>query len=159
LRAGERTFQTLVQVSGRAGRTKKSGHALIQTHQPEHEALAALELGDRDSFIEAELNLREALLLPPFGKLAAVIISGIDEKKTDIFAKKFISVAPKVNDLTVLGPSEPLMGRIRGRYRRRILVQSGLEFNLSKYMQIWKDRIKTHSNLKLQIDIDPQNFM
>jgi len=58
-----------------------------------------------------------------------------------------------------LGPSEPLMGRIRGRYRRRILVQSGLEFNLSKYMQIWKDRIKTHSNLKLQIDIDPQNFM
>ena len=59
-------------------------------------------------------------------------------KKTDVFAKKFISVAPKVNDLTILGPSEPLMGRIRGRYRRRILVQSGLEFNLSKYMQLWR---------------------
>jgi primosomal protein N' (replication factor Y) len=159
LRAGERTFQTLVQVSGRAGRTKKLGHALIQTHQPEHEALAALEIGDRDSFIDAELNLREALLLPPFGKLAAVIISGTDEKKTDVFANKFISVAPKANDLTILGPSEPLMGRIRGRYRRRILVQSRLDFNLSKYMQLWRGKIKTHANIKLQIDIDPQSFM
>ena len=159
LRAGERTFQTLVQVSGRAGRTKKLGHALIQTHQPEHEALAALEIGDRDSFIDAELNLREALLLPPFGKLAAVIISGNDVKKTDVFAQKFISVAPKVNDLTILGPSEPVMGRIRGRYRRRILVQSRLDFNLSKYMQLWRDKIKIHANIKLQIDIDPQSFM
>jgi primosomal protein N' (replication factor Y) len=159
LRAGERTFQTLVQVSGRAGRTKKLGHALIQTHQPEHEALAALEIGDRDSFIDAELNLREALLLPPFGKLAAVIISGNDVKKTDEFAQKFISVAPKVNDLTILGPSEPVMGRIRGRYRRRILVQSRLDFNLSKYMQLWRDKIKIHANIKLQIDIDPQSFM
>ena len=159
LRAGERTFQTLVQVSGRAGRTKKLGHALIQTYQPEHEALAALEIGDRNSFIDAELNLREALLLPPFGKLAAVIISGTDEKKTDVFAHKFIFVAPKANDLTILGPSEPLMGRIRGRYRRRILVQSRLDFNLSKYMQLWKDKIKIHANIKLQIDIDPQSFM
>jgi ATP synthase F1 delta subunit len=80
-------------------------------------------------------------------------------KKTDVFAQKFISVAPKVNDLTILGPSEPVMGRIRGRYRRRILVQSRLDFNLSKYMQLWRDKIKIHANIKLQIDIDPQSFM
>jgi primosomal protein N' (replication factor Y) len=76
-----------------------------------------------------------------------------------VFAQKFISVAPKVNDLTILGPSEPVMGRIRGRYRRRILVQSRLDFNLSKYMQLWRDKIKIHANIKLQIDIDPQSFM
>jgi len=77
-RAGERTYQTLVQVAGRAGRADKSGHALIQTHQPEHEALVALEAGDRDRFVTAELGLREMLLLPPYGKLAAIIISGPD---------------------------------------------------------------------------------
>jgi len=91
-RAGERTYQTLVQVAGRAGRADKSGHALIQTHQPEHEALVALEAGDRDRFVTAELGLREMLLLPPYGKLAAIIISGPDKDKADSFAKQVVRV-------------------------------------------------------------------
>jgi len=158
-RAGERTYQTLVQVAGRAGRADKSGHALIQTHQPEHEALVALEAGDRDRFVTAELGLREMLLLPPYGKLAAIIISGPDKAKADSFAKQVVSAAPKAEDIEILGPSEPPIGRLRGLYRRRILVQSKDTVNLSKYMRIWRARVKIPYKYKLQVDIDPQSFM
>jgi len=158
-RAGERTYQTLVQVAGRAGRADRPGHALIQTHQPEHEALIALAAGDRERFISAELGLREALMLPPFGKLAAVILSGPDLKKTEDIAKKFVTLAPRADNIEILGPSEPPIGRLRGRFRRRILVQSEPDINLSKYMQTWRSRIKTPAKYKLQIDIDPQSFM
>jgi len=158
-RAGERTYQTLVQVAGRAGRADKPGHALIQTHQPDHEALSALAAGDRERFISAELGLREALLLPPFGKLAAVIISGEDLKKTESLAKKFVSLAPRADGIEILGPSEPPIGRLRGRYRRRLLVQAEPTVNLPKYMQSWRKRLKLPSKYKLQIDIDPQGFM
>ena len=158
-RAGERTYQTLVQVAGRAGRAEKPGHALIQTHQPDHEALSALAAGDRERFISAELGLREALLLPPFGKLAAVIISGEDLKKTEALAKKFVSLAPRAEGVEILGPSEPPIGRLRGRYRRRLLVQAEPKVNLPKYMQMWRGRLRLPSKYKLQIDIDPQSFM
>ena len=158
-RAGERTYQTLVQVAGRAGRADKPGHALIQTHQPEHEALVALAAGDRERFISAELTLREALMLPPFGKLAAVIISGPDLKKTEDLAKKFVSLAPRADGIEILGPSEPPIGRLRGRFRRRLLIQSEPSVNLSKYMQSWRGKMKLPAKYKLQIDIDPQSFM
>ena len=158
-RAGERTYQTLVQVAGRAGRADKPGHALIQTHQPDHEALAALAAGDRERFISAELGLREALMLPPFGKLAAVIISGEDLKKTEALAKKFVSLAPRTEGVEILGPSEPPIGRLRGRYRRRLLVQAEPMVNLPKYMTMWRGRLRLPSKYKLQIDIDPQSFM
>ena len=158
-RAGERTYQTLVQVAGRAGRADKPGHALIQTHQPEHEALVALEAGDRERFISAELALREALLLPPYGKLAAIIISGPDKAKVEAFAKKTVSLAPRAEGVEILGPSEPPIGRLRGMYRRRILVQSEDSVNLSKYMRTWRGRIKVPNKYKLHIDIDPQSFM
>ena len=158
-RAGERTYQTLVQVAGRAGRADKPGHALIQTHQPEHEALAALEVGDRERFISAELALREALLLPPYGKLAAIIISGPDKAQAEAFAKKTVSLAPRADGVDILGPSEPPIGRLRGMYRRRILVQSEDSINLSKYMRTWRGRVKVPNKYKLHIDIDPQSFM
>lgn len=158
-RAGERTYQTLVQVAGRAGRADKPGHALIQTHQPEHEALIALAAGDRERFIAAELALREALLLPPYGKLAAIIISGPDKVKAAAFAKKVVSLAPRTEGIEILGPSEPPIGRLRGMYRQRILIQSEDSVNLSKYMLTWRGRIKIPNKYKLQIDIDPQSFM
>lgn len=158
-RAGERTYQTLVQVAGRAGRAQKPGHALIQTHQPDHEALIALAAGDRERFISAELANREMLGLPPYGKLAAVIISGLGEKETESLAKKFVSLAPRAEGIDILGPSEPPIGRLRGLFRRRILVQAEASVNLSKYMAVWRKKIRVPSRYKLHIDIDPQSFM
>ncbi|WP_371395564.1 primosomal protein N' [Fretibacter rubidus] len=158
-RAGERTYQTLVQVAGRAGRADKPGTALIQTHQPDHEALSALAAGDRERFISAELASREMLGLPPYGKLAGVIISGPDVKKTEALAKKFVSLAPRADGIDILGPSEPPIGRLRGLYRRRILVQAEASVNLSKYMRVWRKKLRVPAKYKLHIDIDPQGFM
>ena len=96
-RAGERTYQTLVQVAGRAGRADKPGHALIQTHQPEHEALVALQAGDREQFISVELAMREMLGLPPFGKLT----QGVVEFSQIIAQRK----APFRQGLGLFGPT------------------------------------------------------
>lgn len=158
-RAGERTYQTLVQVAGRAGRADKPGHALIQTHQPEHEALQALAAGDREMFIGVELGMREMLGLPPFGKLAAVIFWGPDPKKVDALAKKFLSAAPRADGIDILGPSEAPIGRLRGLYRRRLFIQAEVGVNLSKYMSTWRQKVRPPTKYKIQVDIDPQSFM
>jgi len=158
-RAGERTYQTLVQVAGRAGRADKPGRALIQTHQPEHEALIALAEGDREKFIAAELSMRELLGLPPFGRLAGVIISGPELPKVEALGRNFVLLAPRTEGIEILGPSEPPIGRLRGRFRRRILVQAEQKVNLSSYMSAWRKRIKVPSKYRIHIDIDPQSFM
>lgn len=157
-RAGERSYQTLVQVAGRAGRAEKPGRALIQTHQPEHDAFAALAAGDRERFIRAELASRELFGLPPYGKLAGVIISGIGAKETEALAKKFVTLAPKAEGIDILGPSEPPVARLRGLFRRRILVQAEPGVNLSRYMGVWRTKLRVPSRYKLHIDIDPQSF-
>lgn len=158
-RAGERTYQTLVQVAGRAGRAEKPGRALIQTHQPEHEALLALAAGDRELFIGVELAMRDMLGLPPFGKLAAVIISGPELKKTEALAKKIVNLAPRAEGIEILGPSEPPVGRLRGLFRRRLFIQAEPGVNLSRYMAVWRAKIRPPAKYKIQIDIDPQSFM
>ena len=158
-RAGERTYQTLVQVAGRAGRAETPGHALIQTHQPEHEALVALAAGDREMFIGVELSMREMLGLPPFGKLAAVIFWGPEAAKVDALAKKFLNAAPRADGVDILGPSEAPIGRLRGLYRRRLFIQAEATVNLSSYMQVWREKLRPPAKYKIQIDIDPQSFM
>jgi len=159
LRAGERTYQTLVQVAGRAGRADKPGRALIQTHMPDHEALAALAAGDREGFISAELGMREILGLPPFGKLAAIIISAPDAVKANDFARKVLNSAPRAEGIEILGPSEAPIAILRGRHRRRLLIKAEPDVNLSAYMRSWKSRVRTPHKIKFAIDIDPQGFM
>ncbi|MEM9600617.1 MAG: primosomal protein N' [Pseudomonadota bacterium] len=159
-RAGERTYQTLVQVAGRAGRADKAGEALIQTHNPVHEALQALVGGDRDLFVGVEMAMREMLGLPPFGRIAAVIIWGPDLKKTKALARDFLTRAPRADGIEILGPSEAPIARLRGLYRQRLFIQAEPVVNLSKYMTAWRARQKRlPSKYKIQIDIDPQSFM
>jgi len=159
LRAGERTYQTLVQVAGRAGRADKPGRALIQTHIPEHEALVALAAGDRTGFISAEIGMREILGLPPFGKLAAIIISAPDFNKANEFARTVLNAAPRADGIEILGPSEAPIAILRGRHRRRLLVKAEPHINLSAYMRAWKSRVRVPHKIKFAIDIDPQGFM
>lgn len=159
LRAGERTYQTLVQVAGRAGRADKPGRALIQTHMPDHEALIALAAGDREGFIAAELAMREILGLPPYGKLAAIIISAPDANKANEFARTVLNAAPRADGIEILGPSEAPITILRGRHRRRFLIKSAPDVNLSAYMRTWKSRVRTPHKIKFAIDIDPQGFM
>ena len=159
LRASERTYQTLVQVAGRAGRADKPGKALIQTHMPEHNALAAFAAAGREGFIEAELQARELFGLPPFGRLAGVIISAPDAANADAFARAFLGAAPRADGIEILGPSEAPIAILRGRHRRRLLVKSAPDINLSAYMRTWKQRLHPKGKTKIRIDIDPLSFL
>ena len=159
IRAGERTYQTLVQVAGRAGRAEKPGRALIQTHQPEHEALQALAAGDRERFIAAELSMRELLGLPPFGRLAAIIIAAPGPDQANSFARTALKAAPRADGIDIYGPSEAPIAVLRGAHRRRFLVRADPGLDLPRYMASWKARLNIPHKTRFTIDIDPQGFM
>lgn len=158
LRAGERTWQTLQQVAGRAGRAAKPGRALLQTHDPENQALQALMANDRARFVEAELVLRDALGFPPFGRLASVVLSSGSRDRVEQAAKEFASLAPHVDGVDIWGPSEPVFAMVRGRHRRRLLVRTGLGFDLPAFMNNWRKRFKAKGDLRIAVDTDPYSF-
>ncbi|MGP1275158.1 MAG: primosomal protein N' [Caulobacterales bacterium] len=159
LRAGERTYQTLVQAAGRAGRADRPGRALLQTHDPDHEAIRALVEGDRDAFLDLEAMMREQLGLPPFGRLAALVMSGTDEHLLVETAKIAAAAAPLSDDVTLLGPAEPPLAVVRGRYRRRFLVQARRNVDVSHFMATWMARFKLPASIRARVDIEPYSFL
>ena len=158
-RAGERTFQTLVQVAGRAGRADRPGRALLQTHQPEHDAIQALIAGDRDGFLEMEFMVRESLGLPPFGRLAAIGFMSMNEETLDRVANEFAAMAPNSEGVEIWGPTEPPRAMIRGWHRRRILVRADKEVDISAYLRAWSKRVKTPPSVRVSIDVEPYSFV
>ena len=158
LRAGERTFQLLQQVSGRAGRGEKPGRVFLQTYMPEQNVIRALAAGDRDAFLAAEGRERERAGMPPHGKLASLILQAQDEVKLDQFCRMLAQRAPRYDDIRVLGPAPAPMAFLRGKHRRRFLIRSGRDINMQNYLAEWLSPIKTPSSIQLKVDIDPQNF-
>jgi primosomal protein N' (replication factor Y) len=159
LRAGERTYQTLVQAAGRAGRADRPGRAILQTWNPEHEALQALANGDREGFLAAERMMREMLGLPPFGRLAALIVSGPDPAQLDDACKAIARAAPVSDGVQVFGPAEAPLGVVRGRWRRRFLVQAPRNVDVSAFMRAWMGRMKPPSAVRVVLDIEPYSFL
>ncbi len=160
LRAGERTFQLLSQVAGRAGRAEKPGRALLQTYQPDAPLMQALAQTDRDSFLLAEEEMREIMGMPPFGRLAAIILSFPDEQEAARLAREIGMAAPNAEGVDVWGPAPAPIGLLRGRYRWRFLVRADLNVDLSAYMTAWRDAMKRlPAQARLQIDIDPYSFL
>jgi primosomal protein N' (replication factor Y) len=158
-RAAERSFQLLHQVAGRAGREAGHGQGFLQTHQPEHPVMRALISGNRDAFYDTEIAQREKTSYPPFGRLAALIVSGADKHETEMYARKLAAASPLDEQVRVLGPAEAPLAVVRGRYRYRLLIKSPRNFDLSHYMRGWLDHApKTRGSLKLEVDIDPQSF-
>lgn len=158
LRASERTFQLLHQVGGRAGRAGKSGNVLIQTYYPEHKVIKALADKKEDIFINEELLSREKSEMPPFSKMAAITITGKNPDKTLNMAKSFVACAPK-SEAKILGPAEAMMLKLSGRYRYKILVLASREFNIQKYLKLWKEHSQVPSSYQIKFDIDPHNFI
>jgi primosomal protein N' (replication factor Y) len=159
-RAAERTFQMLQQVTGRAGRGEKPGRALVQTWQPDHPVIAALVSGDAERFYREETRVREMAGLPPFGRLAALIVSAAEREAAEAHARAMAKVAEPPPGVTVLGPAEAPLALIRGRYRYRILVKTEREFDLQAYLRDWLSRCpKVRGNTKVSIDVDPQSFL
>jgi primosomal protein N' (replication factor Y) len=159
-RAAERTFQLLHQVAGRAGREAGRGQAYLQTHQPEHPVMRALIAADRAAFYASEIAAREQLGYPPFGRLASLIVSGPDKPAAEGFARKLAAVAPRADDVRLLGPAEAPLALVRGRHRFRLLVKSPRPFDLSAYLRDWIERApQRKGNLRLDVDVDPQSFL
>ncbi|WP_370335460.1 primosomal protein N' [Parvularcula marina] len=158
LRAAERTFQTLSQVSGRAGRAAKKGRVLLQSYQPENPVIAALARGDRDGFAEAELEGRAALGFPPYGRLAAVILSGENEQKLNEVARALAGVVPHAEGVEVWGPAPAPLYRLRGTYRLRFLVKTTRRVSIQSVLDEWLSRIKIPASIRKTVDVDPYTF-
>lgn len=124
-RSAERTFALLEQVSGRAGRGKKEGRAVIQTYTPEHEAVSLVEAHDYESFYESEIAERELLWYPPYCNMIAVYFQSEDEGKTAQSSRYFAKAVGDIKKLgqrvQVLGPIPCAVSRIKNKYRYQII--------------------------------------
>jgi primosomal protein N' (replication factor Y) len=159
-RAAERTFQLLHQVVGRAGREERRGVGLLQTHQPDHPVMRALIAADREAFYSAEIEARERTSYPPFGRLASLLVSGPDKPAAEAYARRLAGLAPKDEDVRVLGPAEAPIAMVRGRHRLRLLVKSRRAFDLSAYLREWlADVPAPKGGIRLETDVDPQSFL
>ncbi len=164
LRAGERTFQLLQQAAGRAGRAvdgqaARPGRALLQTYAPEHPVLQALAAGDRERFLDAEREARRESGLPPYGRLAAVILSSENPAVLETYARALAAAAPQADGVEVYGPADAPLALVRGRRRKRLLVRADRGVDLQGFIEAWRARAKPPSAVRLQVDVDPYSFL
>ncbi|MSO64551.1 MAG: primosomal protein N' [Alphaproteobacteria bacterium] len=159
LRAAERTYQLLSQVAGRAGREQRPGQVFLQTYMPDHPVIQALASGDRERFIAQELAARQSQGMPPYGRLAALIVSSEVEQRVDEVAQALGRAAPRLAGVMVLGPAPAPLALLRGRHRRRLLVKAAREVALQPIIADWLARVRVPGNVRVQTDIDPQSFL
>ena len=163
LRAGERTFQQIAQVAGRAGRGDKPGRVMLQTHQPEARIMRALVEYDREGFYDAETEQRREVNAPPFGRWAGIVVSGEDESAVAATARTIARAAPRDaaagEEITVLGPAPAPMAMLRGRHRHRLLVQARRSTGLQAALRAWLGRVEIPASVRVTVDVDPYSFM
>jgi primosomal protein N' (replication factor Y) len=159
LRAAERTYQLLSQVSGRAGRAERPGRVVVQTFMPEHAVIQALVSGERDRFLKAEAAARRAHGMPPFGRLAAVIVSGPKEAAVADTARALGRTGPRGPAIQVLGPAPAPLSRLGGRYRWRLLVKARKTANIQAAVRRWLAPVKAKGGVRIKVDIDPYSFL
>jgi primosomal protein N' (replication factor Y) len=160
LRAAERTFQLMRQVAGRAGRAEKRGQALLQTHQPDHPVIRAILAGDEEGFWRAEAEERRQAGVPPYGRMAGIIISATEAQAAfDLGTHLARQDAPlRQIGAQVYGPAPAPIARIRGRHRVRLLVRADKGAPLQAALTRWLGQVRLTGSLRLAVDIDPQSF-
>ncbi|WP_152415169.1 primosomal protein N' [Caenispirillum salinarum] len=159
LRAAERTYQLLTQVAGRAGRAAKQGRVMLQTYQPEHPVIQAMVTGETAQFLEAEAEGRRATSMPPYGRLAALIVSGEDEGAVDAACAQLSRAAPREANVEVLGPAPAPLAMLRGRHRRRFLLKAPRGVRVQPVVAAWLGRVKVPHSVRVQVDVDPYSFL
>jgi primosomal protein N' (replication factor Y) len=159
LRAGERTYQQIAQVAGRAGRAEKPGEVLVQTRHPEAAVIAALASGERDAFYAAEREARRAAGAPPFGRWAAIIVSSEDEAEAREAARAIGGARPSHADIAVIGPAPAPLALLRGRYRYRLLINARRSAELQRCIRDWLDPLTFPRGVRVSVDVDPYSFV
>ena len=159
LRAGERTLQLLYQVAGRAGRAEAPGQVLLQTYNPDHPVMQALVAGDFSGFMACEAAMRRPGHWPPFGRLAAIIVSSEQEREADRVAGELARAAPRGDGVEVLGPAPAPLALLRGRFRRRLLLKATREVPVQKLLHAWLAGVPVPRGVRVDVDVDPVSFM
>ena len=160
LRAAERTFQLIRQVAGRAGRHEKPGLALLQTHQPDHPVIQAILSGDDEGFWRAEAAERQALGMPPYGRLAGIILSSTVLDQAFDAGNALAEHTDPLQRLgaMVFGPAPAPIARVRGRHRVRLLVKAPRGAPLQAAIRAWLAPLRLPGDTRIAVDIDPQSF-
>lgn len=163
LRASERTFQILTQLAGRAGRGSKKGFAYIQSYESDHNVMRAMQTGKIEKFITVETEARQCRNLPPFGRLASLIIQSSNLLLLENFLKILNAKIPKnfkdKERIDVLGPAPAPIAKIRTFYRYRFLLKSKDDTRIQPFIKEWLKNIQLTKGIRIKIDIDPYNFL
>jgi primosomal protein N' (replication factor Y) len=159
-RAAERTFQLLSQVTGRAGRSGRKSLGLLQTYQPDHPVMRAIVSGDAEAFYSREIAERRAAVLPPFGRLAGVIVSAATRAEAESHARALRRAAPPAAGIEVLGPAEAPLALLAGRHRFRLLLHGERGADMQGFVRaMLAAGPKSRGSVRVQVDIDPQSFL
>lgn len=159
LRAAERSFQQIAQVAGRAGRGEKPGRVLVQTHEPGAPVISALVSGDEESFYEAETEARREAAMPPFGRLAGIIVSSEDLAEATETARLIGRGAPTVENMAVFGPAPAPLAMLRGRHRQRLLVHAARSLDVQDIIREWLGKLEWPRGVRVAVDVDPYSFL
>jgi primosomal protein N' (replication factor Y) len=159
LRAAERTVQLLHQVAGRAGRAEAPGQVLLQTFSPEHPVMRTLVAGDLAAFMAQEAAQRRPGHWPPYGRLAAVIVSADRAEEADTLARAIGRAAPRGDGITVLGPAPAPLAVLRGRHRRRLLLKTRREIAVQPILRAWLSGVAVPRGARVDVDVDPVSFL
>jgi len=164
-RAAERTFQLLTQVAGRGGRGESPGAVVIQTLNPGHYAIQRTRTHDFAGFYEDEIALRRDLGYPPFSRMINITVSGTGKELAEKGAARLGQQARRLADgsnykgrLTVIGPMEAPLGKVRGRYRRQLLVRGKQVRALHAFIRQLIEGADI-AGCEIRVDVDPMNFM
>ncbi|MGC6528851.1 MAG: primosomal protein N' [Paracoccaceae bacterium] len=161
LRASERTFQLVQQVAGRAGRKETKGLALLQTHQPDHPVIQAILRGNDEAFWTAEAEGRQGAEMPPFGRLAGIIISATNQEDAFDLGNALARNTEMLrrSEISVFGPASAPIARVRGRFRVRLLLKAAKSAPMQQAIAQWLKTVKPRKDVRLSVDIDPQSFL
>jgi primosomal protein N' (replication factor Y) len=159
LRAAERSFQQIQQVAGRAGRGDKPGRVLVQTHDPGAAVIGALVSGDAPGFYAAETDARREAAMPPFGRLAAIIVSAEDQAEAQAVARRIGQGAPQIEGMAVFGPAPAPLAMLRGRHRQRLLVHAERKLDVQDVIRDWLGEIDWSAKVRVAVDVDPYSFL
>jgi len=159
LRAAERSFQQIQQVAGRAGRGEKAGRVFVQTHDPDAPVITALVNEDARGFYAAETEARRDAAMPPFGRLAAIVVSAEHADEADEVARRIGHAAPEVEGMAVFGPAPAPLAMLRGRHRQRLLVHARRSLDVQDVIRDWLADIDWSSRVRVSVDVDPYSFL
>lgn len=159
-RAGEKTFQLVTQVAGRAGRGEKKGKVIVQTYQDEHSVFERVKNSDYEGFFDEEIKNREILTYPPFSKTINIGISSKYEEYVESFAKEFCKDI-KYDGVEIYGPMRSMVYKVKDRYRHNIFVKGSLKEinNFKKILKLKITKYEKNDKIRIVIDVDPINLI